>query len=261
MGEENASILSPNSQQTLHMRKQNAAHLASQYTATKRGGEYVSVILFVLFISITLKNILMATPLSSYWILLVALFAGMVLADIYSGLVHWGADTWGGLDTPFVGQTFIRSFREHHVDPFRITVHDVIETNGDNCLTTVPVLGALTLFNVSSDSPSSIFIISFLVSTCIWISLTNQIHKFAHMRKPPGWVSLLQDKGFILSRKDHQVHHHTPFDRYYCITTGWLNPVLGSIGFWKRMEQSISQFTGLQPRADDAKWTVQTKVE
>jgi ubiquitin-conjugating enzyme E2 variant len=92
------------------------------------------------------------------------------------------------------------------------------------------------------------------------------------MIKPPKFIALLQDYHIILSRKSHQIHHHTPFDRYYCITTGWLNPLLGAIGFWKRLENAITAATGciltffLQyyiltyadyPRQDDAKWTVQ----
>jgi len=37
-----------------------------------------------------------------------------------------------------------------------------------------------------------------------------------------------------------------------------LNPFLASIGFWKRMEDTISWGTGMQPREDDALWTVQS---
>ena len=30
----------------------------------------------------------------------------------------------------------------------------------------------------------------------------------------------------------HQVHHTAPFDRYYCITTGWLNPAIEKLGWF-----------------------------
>jgi len=241
---------------TFTQRKQNAALLASQYTTTKRIGEYVSVALFVMFISLSFYNIIQILHLNNVWILFTSWTLSMILADLFSGLVHWGADSWGNIDTPLVG-TFIRSFREHHVDPYRMTCHDIIETNGDNCLLTLVPLFLLSRANISAEIQTDLFIVNFLVGLCVWVSLTNQIHKWAHMRKPPAFIGMLQDWRIILSRKDHQVHHHTPFDRYYCITTGWLNPLLASIGFWKRMENSITAITGTQPRKDDAYWTVQ----
>jgi len=242
-------------------RKQNAAILASQYTTGKRLGEIVSISAYLLFFAITTVNIFQHTSLHYFWlILLSACILSMALADLFSGLVHWGADTWGTLETPFVGKTFIRSFREHHVDPFKITCHDIIETNGDNCmLAAVPL--AIMAFSQLDHNSTDVFIVSFLALLSFWVSLTNQIHKWAHMIKPPTIIAFLQDYKIILSRKNHQVHHHTPFDRYYCITTGWLNPILGAIGFWKRVENVITATTGYLPRQDDAKWTVQFKSE
>jgi len=244
--------------QTFAKRKQNAVILAENYTKTKRFGEILSVTLFVLFLSLTVYNLYGHLQWKNLWIIATACLLGMTLADLFSGLAHWGADTWGTLETPFVGKTFIRSFREHHLDPFRITVHDVIETNGDNCMLTVPLLYMLAFkVNIAENDTAGLFKVWFIAFLCIWVSLTNQIHKWAHMTKPPKFVALLQDCYIILPRKNHQIHHHTPFDRYYCITTGWLNPLLGAIGFWKRMENTITYVTGEQPRKDDAYWTVQ----
>jgi ubiquitin-conjugating enzyme E2 variant len=242
---------------TYAQRKQNAALLASQYTTSKRAGEIISVIAFVVLLFLSAFNLYQHRSLDYFLLLLVSSsILGMTLADLFSGLVHWGADTWGTLETPFVGQTFIRSFREHHVDPFQITRHDFVETNGDNCMLAAIPLAAVAFIKINH-AAWDIFIVSFIMQLCVWVSLTNQIHKWAHMIKPPKYVAFFQDWRIILSRKNHQIHHHTPFDRYYCITTGWLNPVLGAIGFWKRLENAITAATGYIPRQDDAKWTVQ----
>jgi len=247
--------------QSFVQRKQNAQMLASQYTTSKRVGEILSVIGYLVFLLLSMKSILEHLTLSSLWVVAFACALSMILADLFSGLIHWGADTWGTLDTPFVGKTFIRSFREHHVDPYRITHHDVIETNGDNCMATVPALILVSFVTIRKGNDADLFIVSFLTILCIWVSFTNQIHKWAHTRKPSALIGILQQVRFVLSRKDHQVHHHTPFDRYYCITTGWLNPLLGSIAFWKRMENMIAANTNQRPRKDDAFWTVQGSLE
>jgi len=171
-----------------------------------------------------------------------------------SGLVHWGADTWGTLEWPFVGPTFIRSFREHHVSPTAMCEHDFFETNGDNCMLVVIPLFILAFFS-SSDHWWSIFISCFWMSACVGVAFTNQFHKWSHTVKLPTIVTLLQRYWIILPKVNHTLHHRPAFDGYYCITTGWLNPVLDGINFWRYVESFVHKMTGLIPREDDWKWT------
>jgi hypothetical protein len=82
---------------------------------------------------------------------------------------------------------------------------------------------------------------------------TNQFHKWAHEDEPPALVVALMKAHLILETKHHDVHHTPPFDQYYCITTGWLNPLLDKIQFFKRTEALILAVTGIQGGEDDAK--------
>jgi len=57
----------------------------------------------------------------------------------------------------------------------------------------------------------------------------------------------------VLPKHHHNVHHRGMHDDYYCITTGWMDPLLSTIGFWKHLETLISMTTGAVPRYDDQK--------
>jgi len=182
--------------------------------------------------------------------IIVGILVGMLTADFVSGVLHWGADTWGSIDWPVVGQTFIRSFREHHIAPQAMCKHDFIETNGDNCLVAA-VIGIIPLLFYTNN----LFMTLCFVFFGLLAAYTNQIHKWSHMYKVPAVVKFLQSTGIILSRGNHNIHHKSPFDTYYCITTGWLNLPLQQIQFWRMMETVVTMLTGLIPRSDDMKWT------
>jgi hypothetical protein len=147
-----------------------------------------------------------------------------------------------------------------------MTKHDAIETNGDNCLVSILFLmvpqfkcnsNLLTLVTNTPTNPMTsdqVFVMFMWTFLGIFGALTNQFHKWAHTYQPPTVVRWLQQYGIILGRKGHNIHHKSPFACHYCITTGWLNPLLDAIHFWRGLELAISKVTGLVPREDDQNW-------
>lgn len=72
-------------------------------------------------------------------------------------------------------------------------------------------------------------------------------------------VKYLQDNHVILPRRHHRIHHVSPHDTYFCITTGWLNWPLEKVHFWSTLELAIQRWTGHQPRTDDFNWAQKKK--
>ena len=159
------------------------------------------------------------------WFIPLALIAGWLLADLFSGLVHWTLDTFGSVRTPLFGPAFIRPFREHHADPREMTRHDFIEVNGASCLGCLPLLVAAAFL------PMSAFIHSVCVFFCLGILLANKCHKWAHARSDqlPPFVKALQRLGLILRASEHCLHHRPPHNSHFCTASGWLNRPLDAL--------------------------------
>ena len=154
-----------------------------------------------------------------------AALCAWLLADLFSGLVHWALDTFGSVRTPVVGPAFIRPFREHHADPAAMTRHDFIEVNGASCLGCLPVLAAAAFV------PMNGFLQSVLVFTSLGVLLTNQCHKWAHTSPDETnfLVRKIQYLGLILRPGEHRMHHTPPYESHFCTANGWLNGPLNAI--------------------------------
>jgi hypothetical protein len=169
-----------------------------------------------------------------------ATLAGYLVSDFLSGFVHWAGDTVGDENTPVFGNNFVRPFRYHHVDPKDITRHDFVETNGNNCIVVAPILLLLMLVIPKTTDPW-FFSCVVVASTSWFVFCTNQFHKWAHTDAPAGWVRALQRAGLILSPEHHAIHHASPQDKYYCITVGWMNPLLERIRFFRLCEAVVGR--------------------
>ena len=179
-----------------------------------RAVEILSVVLFFVLLGFSLPGLSMEY-------LPIALVAGWLLADLFSGLVHWALDTYGSVRTPVIGPAIIRPFREHHADPQGMTRHDFFEVNGASCL------GCLSLLAASFFTDG--FAHSLLLCTCIGILFTNQCHKWAHMEEPPAFVKALQRFRLVLRADEHGRHHTPPYDSHFCTANGWLNGPLNRL--------------------------------
>jgi plasmanylethanolamine desaturase len=230
------------------LRQQDAHTLAQGYSRAIRWMDIGSIIVFF-GLELGLAFMLWGNPHVGPWLLLSAILLGYLAADFVSGFVHWMADTWGSSTMPVLGKAFVRPFREHHVDQKAITRHDFIETNGNNCAISIPV-GIATLVMPHS-SPAWVFLAAFLGSMIFWVMGTNQFHKWSHLDTPGPVVNFLQRVHLILPPAHHGIHHTAPFNKYYCITVGWLNKPLAMLGFFPTLERLVTWATGMLPRQDD----------
>lgn len=240
----------PSAEQAPKIVQRDAASLAAGYLKSWRYLEILSVLAFA---GLSIWIFFKLSPYTfSYWYLAIsATLLGLISADFVSGLVHWMGDTWGNADWPIVGKTLIRTFREHHVDQEAITRHDFIETNGMNCMVSLPALVLALVLPLSAGQPVMYFLVTWIYSLTLWVLATNQIHKWSHQKTRPQWITFLQNKHLILPPEHHSIHHAAPYSKYYCITTGWLNAPLSKIDFFRKSERLITKLTGAIPRQDD----------
>lgn len=186
---------------------------------------------------------LAAAPPAAWWPLLaLAIVAGVAAADLASGLVHWFCDTWFSPSTPWVGRLLIAPFREHHDDPLAITRRGVAEVSAYNAL-----LGAVLLAGLApwADAFGRTLLPSVALAFGSALALatvaTNQIHRWAHLSRPPRLVAWLQRAGLLLSPAMHARHHEGAQDRAYCVTVGWCNPLLDRSGLLPRIEARVAR--------------------
>lgn len=161
---------------------------------------------------------------------------GWLLADLLSGLVHWAGDTLGSEHTPVLGPSFIAPFREHHDDPQAMVAHGTVELVGSTALLALPSLVPVThLVTFEGQGSLRLAIGGVLLATLLGVVVTNLVHRWAHMDRPPAVAALLQRTGLILTPARHERHHTAPFDGWFCISSGLLDGLLMRIGLWERL--------------------------
>ena len=181
-----------------------------------------------------------ATPVNSISDLfpVVATIALSVVAgDFGTGVFHWATDNYGSIKTPVFGSV-CAAFQGHHVTPWTITFRSFANNVYKICYGTVPAL--LLVAVIPSDPLVKIFFTLFIT----WWMISQELHKFSHMRSTPKGIKFFQDMGIILSKKEHGLHHTAPFEGHYCILTGICNKALDDSKFFRHMENIVFKLTG-----------------
>ncbi len=181
---------------------------------------------------------------------LLALPLALLISDLLSGIVHFLADNYGTEDTLFVGKRFCKPFRDHHLDPTGITRRGFIEANANTCILSLIPL-AVVVWLGPYETAAGVFWATLGTLVLITVLLTNQFHKWAHLDNPPRPIAALQRWGLILTKENHDLHHIAPYDTYYCITTGWLNPLFDRLGVLKVEASAAREKTEAQSRRSE----------
>lgn len=222
-----------------------------RYKSRYRAVEVLSCICFFYVLWLTSADIVVGLVSRAGLLLLVPPIAliAYLSADFASGVVHWAADTYGTRETPFIGPKFVAPFRDHHTDPLGITRHDFVEANGDNCLLALLVLVPAHIVLPTAHTAWATTLMLYLALFCCSGVLTSMIHGWAHRSDPPRIVRWLQGVGLVLAADHHELHHCAPHRSHYCITTGWLNPLLDRTRFFQRVERVLARLN-IHPGTD-----------
>jgi len=132
-------VRSANLSGVLPPRCENDVELPPHYALTRGQGLFSVVSIVAAFLVLAILAFRLATQLDPWqWWVPLAFAAGMAAADFGSGLVHWGADTWGRDDLPVIGHRLLVPFRVHHINPDDFLRRRFVETNGDVACLAVP---------------------------------------------------------------------------------------------------------------------------
>lgn len=181
-----------------------------------------------------------------------------VLADLGTGIYHWGVDNYGDGNTPVFGGQ-IAAFQGHHQRPWTITEREFCNNVHKVFAPAAPVAGMMWIASCWNPGTWSAVASTFLFLAC----MSQQFHAWSHMKKSelPAIIHMAQEAGLLISRKDHGAHHKAPFDGNYCIVSGMWNPILDQDGddmsFFRVLERFIYNVWNVEPRCwkePDEEW-------
>jgi plasmanylethanolamine desaturase len=167
----------------------------------------------------------------------------VLLADFFSGLVHWAEDAYARKDTPIIGKWIGEANLEHHHKPRAFVSRSYWQSSWDLVLVSAVVLLAAWYGG--------------WLSWPVWVfalvaANANQIHKWAHRAPHENGrlITWLQRAKLLQTQRHHAKHHGGQRDSHYCSVTNFLNPLLEELEFWKLLERFNARVLGLKRRPE-----------
>ena len=137
------------------------------------------------------------------------ILAAYILADLLSGLYHLATDKGMNIKSQ------CEMFQEHHV------TNTMAGFDWQTFAGGMPLVGIGAWFH----SP-------FWIALGVFVALTQVTHYYAHCRSESELVHhivrVLQLTGVIVNPTRHARHHSEPFNRDFCLLSGWCNPALNT---------------------------------
>jgi hypothetical protein len=182
------------------------------------------------------------------WLMLsAAAVVGVPCADFFSGVIHWATDSW------LKAKTFDRLgaiAEEHHTHPSHLLDYGFRDYTAYMSLPTFLLFGPMCAVTTLALPPSGglYFFVLVSIEVCALTFFGTYFHKLGHVRSRSRIVRLLQRAGCLITPREHALHHRGDHGTHYCVVTGWMNPVLDRIRFFRRLEKLVFIVTGAAPR-------------
>lgn len=184
--------------------------------------------------------------------LISSIILSIIFGDFVTGIFHWSVDNYGQLETPIFGSV-CAAFQGHHITPYTITFRSFINNVYKIAYGTIPMLVILSISSI--DVNLRVFLTLFIN----WWLLSQEFHKYSHLRQVPEFIKFFQENNIILSKKEHGLHHSAPYEGHYCILTGICNPVLDNSNFFRYLENIVFKLTGNKPNTWKLDETIETE--
>lgn len=157
------------------------------------------------------------------------------VADFMAGFFHWWEDQYATEDMPIIGILISGPNSMHHAQPTRFLEGNYFYRNWTNLVPALLVGLSLLCYDFWVALPF------------LFASQANEIHGWSH-QKSNKFIRMLQDTEFLASPRHHSKHHKDPFDRNYCVMSGWFNPIYDNSNFWYIIEWFVFKLTGFRPK-------------
>lgn len=182
-----------------------------------------------------------------------AVLAGIYLADLASGTLHWAFDTWFSPDVTFV-RRMVLQVREHHIHPSRIFMISFKQDAGTLSWIALALLVPVFAWSLLTGGAAASYALLTLAVFDPLLVFMLEFHKCGHRPCGPWWVKALQKARLVLPVRHHLDHHQGNHDFNYCIINGWADVTLGRLGYFRALEWAIEGLTGARPQRDDHEW-------